>query len=193
MVSGTGGENNDNFSIDGSNLLSLIEFNFEIQISHNIRVKITDNAGNNLVQTFSINILDDITEDTDNDGLTEAQEDALGTSDLVEDSDNDSVSDKMEHSLGSDPSNKHSTPSTLSQYAEILNGGWLELSWFGLFHDNFDNWIYHMRLGWIYVQGTNTESLMLWDLDLGWMWTNTETYPTSTTTISRNGYITSRF
>ena len=177
LVSGTGGENNDNFSIDGSNLRSLIEFNFETQTSHNIRVKVTDNAGNNLVQTFSINILDDITEDTDNDGLTEAQEDALGTSDLVEDSDNDSVSDKMEHSLGSDPSNEHSTPSTLSQSAEILNGGWLELSWFGVFNDNFDNWIYHMRLGWIYVQGTNTESLLLWDLELGWLWTSTETYP----------------
>ena len=122
------------------------EFNFETQTSHNIRVKVNDNAGNNLVQTFSIIILDDITVDTDNDGLTEAKEDALGTSDLVEDSDNDSASDKMEHSSGSDPSNEHSTPSTLSQSAEILHGGWLELSWFGFFNDNFDNWIYHMRL-----------------------------------------------
>ena len=153
--------------------------NFSIDVNRvtdNARVN-TDNEGNNLVQTFSINILDDITEDTDNDGLTEAQEDALGTSDLVEDSDKDSVSDKMEHSLGSDPLNKHSTPSALSQYAEILNGGWLELSWYGLFHDNFDNWIYHMRLGWIYVQGANTGSLLLWDLELGWMWPNRETYP----------------
>ncbi|MEL0117417.1 MAG: cadherin repeat domain-containing protein, partial [Opitutae bacterium] len=82
LVSGTGGDNNDNFSIDGSNLLSLIEFNFETQTSHKIRVEVTDNAGNHLVQPFSINILDDSTEDTDNDGLTEAQEDALGTSDV---------------------------------------------------------------------------------------------------------------
>jgi hypothetical protein len=59
-----------------------------------------------------------------------------------------------------------------------LDDGWRYLDWFKSFKPVAGNWIYHDRLGWIYVIAEDTSSLYLWDNALGrWMWTSNLVYP----------------
>ena len=95
----------------------------------------------------------------------------------VYDFDGDGTSDPNEYTIGSDASNSASFPSALSPSATILSGGWKYLSWFGLFQDNYDGWVFHLRLGWVFVNGNNTDSLWIWDSEWDWLWTSAEAYP----------------
>ena len=177
LVAGSGSDDNSNFSVSGSSLLTATTLDYEAKSSYSIRVQTTDSADNTYAESFTINLLNDSTEDADSDGLTEAQEDALGTSDSSADSDNDSVNDAEEVTIGSDPADSSSTPSAPSRGATQLVDGWMALEWFGLFKDEFNGWIYHLRLGWIYLQGSSTTSLLVWDSEWGWLWTSDSTYP----------------
>ena len=137
----------------------------------------TDSAGNIYEQSFTILITDDNTEDRDGDGLIELTEEAIGTSDLTTDSDMDGISDADEYAIGSNPAKSESVPSTLSLSATNLSNNWKYLGWFGFFRDNYDGWIFHLRLGWIYVSGTDTDNLWMWDSEWAWMWTSSAVYP----------------
>ena len=59
------------------------------------------------------------------------------------------------------------------------NDFWKSMPWFGTFMDKEYPWIYHVDLGWLYSNGTNTEniwfysdSLKVEDEEIGWFWTN---------------------
>ncbi len=177
LVEGIGSDNNASFSISGKSLLTNIAFDFETQSSHATRIRVTDNAGNIYEQSFTILITDDNAEDRDGDGLIELTEEAIGTSDLMTDSDMDGISDANEYAIGSNPAKSESVPSTLSLSATNLSNNWKYLGWFGFFRDNYDGWIYHLRLGWIYVSGTDTDNLWMWDSEWAWMWTSSAVYP----------------
>ena len=177
MVEGIGSDDNESFSISGKSLLTNIAFDFETQSSHVIRIRVTDSTGNIFEQSFTIQITDDNTEDRDEDGLTEQIEEAIGTSDLTTDSDMDGISDANEYGIGSNPAKSESIPSTLSLSATHLSDNWKYLGWFGVFRDNYNGWIYHLRLGWVYVRGTETDNIWMWDSKWAWMWTSSNIYP----------------
>ena len=39
------------------------------------------------------------------------------------------------------------------------------------------NWIFHSRLGWLYIPDSTTEELWLWSPDNGWLWTGKDVFP----------------
>lgn len=94
LVAGDGDEDNAAFTLVGAQLRSAQTFDFETQDSLSIRVRATA-AGTGLTfeQVFRIAVLDDPNEDADHDGLTQAEELALGTTDDRRDSDGDGVPD----------------------------------------------------------------------------------------------------
>jgi hypothetical protein len=55
--------------------------------------------------------------------------------------------------------------------AETLPGGWLQSDWLGTFQPYANGWIFHARLGWLYVPSSDDEGLWLWSSTEGWIWT----------------------
>jgi hypothetical protein len=54
---------------------------------------------------------------------------------------------------------------------------WLDSDWFGKIFRTDSPWIYHSRLGWLYMVSEDQHSIWLWSSDLGWVWTTAENYP----------------
>ena len=64
-----------------------------------------------------------------------------------------------------------------SSHAMILGNGWMQSDWFGTFNHFPLNWIFHSRLGWLYIPESRTEELWLWAADHGWLWTGKNVFP----------------
>ena len=111
LVSDGGGR----FLIDGNSLVTALILDYEQNATRHITVRATGTNGGSVEKDFAIQILDDAQEDEDGDGLTQAEETAMGTSDLNADSDNDGFSDGDEVSAGSDPLDGNSRPSWMPQ------------------------------------------------------------------------------
>ena len=105
LVPGEGSANNGVFTIQGSFLKTAAAVDYEILANKNlsIRVKTTDAGGLSLEQIFTVTVLNVTTDDDDGDGLTEAEEQALGTNPLLADTDGDGLSDKAEQTAGTNP------------------------------------------------------------------------------------------
>ncbi|MDA8805939.1 InlB B-repeat-containing protein [Opitutales bacterium] len=59
-----------------------------------------------------------------------------------------------------------------------LGSGWYESDWFGVFLSKDNTWVYHRRLGWLYVQSIDLESYWIWDPILeDWLWTDETFFP----------------
>jgi uncharacterized repeat protein (TIGR02543 family) len=59
-----------------------------------------------------------------------------------------------------------------------LGSGWYESDWFGVFLSKDNTWVYHRRLGWLYIQSIDLESYWIWDPVLeDWLWTNETFFP----------------
>ena len=86
-----------------------------------IRLRISDDENASLEKVFHIQTIHDPNKDDDNDGLTYAQEQALGTSDSNIDSDGDGFSDPVEIAYGSDPANASSIANAPPSASSILN------------------------------------------------------------------------
>jgi VCBS repeat-containing protein len=64
-----------------------------------------------------------------------------------------------------------------SSHATVLDNGWMKSDWFGTFNHYPQNWIFHSRLGWLYIPDSTTEELWLWAPDHGWLWTGKNVFP----------------
>ena len=64
-----------------------------------------------------------------------------------------------------------------SSHATVLDNGWMQSDWFGTFTHFPQNWIFHSRLGWLYIPDSTTEELWLWAPDHGWLWTGKDVFP----------------
>ncbi len=67
--------------------------------------------------------------------------------------------------------------SALAGEAQALGGTWFYYSWFGAFHVQDANWIYHETLGWLFISASGQTSVWLYDDSLGWCWTSNTAYP----------------
>ncbi|MDA8990915.1 cadherin-like domain-containing protein [Opitutales bacterium] len=64
-----------------------------------------------------------------------------------------------------------------SSHAITLESGWLQSDWFGTFSHYPKNWIFHSRLGWLYIPDTSSDDLWVWAPDHGWLWTQQGVFP----------------
>ncbi len=60
--------------------------------------------------------------------------------------------------------------------AEVYQGGW-RINWLGAFLPNENGWIYHVELGWAYVESDTKDGLWMWMDGKGWVWSNPEAWP----------------
>ena len=58
-----------------------------------------------------------------------------------------------------------------------LAGGWRQSSWFGLYLDHGNGWIYHQVHGWLYMVHDGKTGIWTWHQERGWFWTNKSLYP----------------
>lgn len=117
LVPGTGSQDNLKFMIVDGELRTAVKFDFETKNQYSIRVRAMDSADLKHDKILSVQILNSTQEDTDGDGLLEAQEITLGTSDNNPDSDGDGVNDGTEVAQHADPSDAESIPPTLVHWA----------------------------------------------------------------------------
>ena len=127
---------NNAFSIVGSKLVvnNPGNIDYESFTSTQIVVRVSDGALT-ADATITINVTDDRTEDSDRDGLTQAQEeDTYGTSDFDLDSDDDSYTDAQEVAAGKNPADANSYPGDNQSNGETqtlnLKEGWNLVSFY---------------------------------------------------------------
>ena len=54
-----------------------------------------------------------------------------------------------------------------------LSNHWYQSSWFGTFYNlDGEQWIYHQKLGWLYLSSIGEDTLWLYDPELGWLFTS---------------------
>ena len=107
LVIGDGDDHNDFFSVNlvTGDLSTLKPLDYEINPDHNysIRVEVEDDRGGVFSKKLKVPVLNDDSEDKDNDGLSEKEEGDLGLDDTLPDYDNDGHSDGDEIANGTDP------------------------------------------------------------------------------------------
>jgi hypothetical protein len=138
-----GGEDNALFTIAGNRLVVAQAPDYETKTSLSLLVQVTDSTGLSVTAPFTLTVTDDTTEDSDNDGLTEAQEDLNGdgvldpneTDPLVADTDGDTYNDGDERAGGSDPRNPGEVPTSVQlrqTVTHVTGESWLTAaSWEG--------------------------------------------------------------
>ena len=55
--------------------------------------------------------------------------------------------------------------------------GWIIDSWMGSMHPYPNQWAYHRRLGWIFMNPDGSDGYWIWREENGWLWTNSYTWP----------------
>ena len=113
---------NHYFSISGNKLSTSQEFNFEDKQSLRISVRSTDGDNQSIDSNITLRITDDLGEDEDSDGLSQLQENALGTDPGKADTDGDGISDGEEYLAGTDPTLKHSRKGRHPHDIEFIPG-----------------------------------------------------------------------
>ena len=58
-----------------------------------------------------------------------------------------------------------------------LDGGWLDVPWFGDILPFDNGWIYHSDFGWLYAAPDGSGGVWLWQEARGWLWTKQGLYP----------------
>ena len=59
-----------------------------------------------------------------------------------------------------------------------MGGGWRQSEWLGAFRKSEGNdWIFHLKLGWVFAQPDSDSGLWLWFKEYGWLWTQKDAWP----------------
>ena len=73
--------------------------------------------------------------------------------------------------------NPYSPHKNWESHATRLEADWMESEWFGTFIPYTDNWIFHIEMGWLYINNFNPESMWIWSEEKGWVWTTRNLLP----------------
>ncbi len=68
-------------------------------------------------------------------------------------------------------------PEALRSAIELEAEGWRESTWFGVFFDARNGWIYHADLGWLHAADEGPEHAWFWNSSMEWLWTGNSVYP----------------
>jgi uncharacterized delta-60 repeat protein len=123
LVPGEGDSHNAAFSITGNQIVSASVLDFEAGETRSIRVRVVDSGESIFEKIITITILDDLSEDIDEDGLNQEQEKFYGTSDFSTDSDGDGLHDYTEiHVHNSNPASDDTDGDGLEDPDELAMG-----------------------------------------------------------------------
>ena len=87
--------------------------------------------------------------------------------------------------LLSDPGGKTSLSEGILQIrpkfvlkSQKVNAHWYNSDWLGYFMTTPNQWIYHYKLGWLFVSSLERNGYWLWDVSLqDWFWTDSSFFP----------------
>jgi hypothetical protein len=68
----------------------------------------------------------------------------------------------------------------LSLSSKSTNGpdGWLGSDWMGNFYSTKSSWVYHSKLGWLYIGSGDSSGYWIWHNNLQiWWWTKPSVFP----------------
>jgi hypothetical protein len=66
--------------------------------------------------------------------------------------------------------------SSALQAVEIASG-WMRSPWFGTFREYGNEWIFHARLGWLFLSEDGSGGVWLWMESEGWLWAQPGVWP----------------
>ncbi|MEC8865607.1 MAG: hypothetical protein VXX20_03885, partial [Verrucomicrobiota bacterium] len=58
-----------------------------------------------------------------------------------------------------------------------MASGWMRSPWFGAFRDYGNGWIFHTRLGWLFLSEDGSGGIWLWMESEGWLWAQPGVWP----------------
>jgi hypothetical protein len=58
-----------------------------------------------------------------------------------------------------------------------MASGWMRSPWFGAFRDYGNGWIFHTRLGWLFLSEDGSGGIWLWMESEGWLWAQPRVWP----------------
>jgi hypothetical protein len=62
-------------------------------------------------------------------------------------------------------------------HAIPMDADWMQSAWFGMFTPVTDNWIYHLRMEWLFISDFTPKNLWVWSEQQEWIWTTGEVFP----------------
>jgi hypothetical protein len=74
-------------------------------------------------------------------------------------------------------SDRNDTRYWWSSIASARTDGWIIDSWMGDLLPYSNQWAYHRRLGWIFMNPDGNQGYWLWRQKNGWLWTNSDSWP----------------
>ena len=69
---------------------------------------------------------------------------------------------------------------------------WYQSSWMGSFYAGKNGWLYHQKLGWLYLSTGGGQGFWIWNEEHGWWWTNEGIFPYAykySTSINQRGWL----
>ena len=69
-----------------------------------------------------------------------------------------------------------SLDSSALQAVEMASG-WMRSPWFGTFQEYGNGWIFHARLGWLFLSEDGSGGVWLWMESEGWLWAQPGVWP----------------
>lgn len=69
------------------------------------------------------------------------------------------------------------TSNSLPNASYLGHSNWYESSWFGVFFETQNSWVYHNNLEWLFLHPSDSKSFWMYSPSLRWMWINEDYYP----------------
>ena len=69
------------------------------------------------------------------------------------------------------------SPDSSTLQAVEMASGWMRSPWFGTFQEYDNGWIFHARLGWLFLSEDGSGGVWLWMESEGWLWAQPEVWP----------------
>ena len=69
------------------------------------------------------------------------------------------------------------SPDSSALQAVEMASGWMRSPWFGTFQEYGDGWIFHARLGWLFLSEDGSGGVWLWMESEGWLWVQPGVWP----------------
>ena len=69
------------------------------------------------------------------------------------------------------------SPDSSALQAVEMASGWMRSPWFGIFQEYGNGWIFHVRLGWLFLSEDGSGGIWLWMESEGWLWAQPGVWP----------------
>ena len=179
-------------SLDANGTLrALVSLDYETEPhSHVVRIRVTDEHNASLEGNFTIDLLDDPSDNPSPENNTTAPVNPDGNQTTVEnnatapvlpESNQTSVENNATVAANADENrttvDQNATAPAWWEADADSGNGWRSSAWLGSYRPYSNGWIYHLGLGWAYARPDEMGGLWLWMPSEEWVWTVPHCWP----------------